>query len=273
MDIFTNEGTAERIGQRHEAINKHFVKAGKATAIAALATASLIQKILDRFRQKGGKQGPGLVEIKIDNKLVYKGIAGQKPEIDKLTPEHKAKLESVLLRPQPTTSKNIEISVDGEVAYKSENSIEKINELDPSSSNEQEVANQKQPRQQEANNLSALVSGQNILKNAKSNSYENQDYRIEQGSNGIVVSATDGRGEIARINKSGKMTGTVITKDAVALKEIANQLEQSQTINNLSHNQVPTQAESQLNEKQGAPKPKAQLALAGKNEESEELER
>ena len=273
MDVFTNEGTAERIGHRHEAINKNFVKGGKATAIAALATASLIQKILDRFRQKGGKQGPGLVEIKIDNKLVYKGIAGQKPEIDKLTPEHKAKLESVLSRPQPTTSKDVEISVDGEVAYKSENSIEKINELDPSSSNEQEVANQKQPRQQEANNLSALVSGQNILRNAKSNSYENQNYRIEQGSNGIVVSATDGRGEIARIDKSGKMTGTATTKDAAALNEIANQLEQSQPANNLSQNRVPNRGENQPKENQNTQKPKTQLAFAGRNEESEELER
>ena len=270
MDIFTNEGTAERIGQRHEAINKRFYKGGKATAIA---TASLIQKILDRFKEKGGKQGPGLVEIKIDNKLVYKGIAGQKPQIDKLTPEHKAKLESVLSRPQPTTSKDMEISVDGEVAYKSENSIEKINELDPSSSNEQEVANQKQPRQQEANNLSALVSGQNILKSAKSNSYENQNYRIEQGSNGIVVSATDGRGEIARIDKSGKMIGTATTKDAAALNEVANQLEQSQPANNLSQNRVPNQGENQPKENQNTQKPKTQLAFAGRNEESEELER
>ena len=70
MDVFTNEGTAERIGQRHLAINKNFYKGGKATVIAALATASLIQKILDRFKEKGGKQGPGLVEIKIDNKIV-----------------------------------------------------------------------------------------------------------------------------------------------------------------------------------------------------------
>ncbi len=271
---FISEHSAEKIGQRHQAVNNNIVKGGKATAITVLATALLIQKILDRLKQKGSQKGPGLVEIKIDNKLVYKGIAGQKPEIDKLTPEHKAMLESVVSRPQSTTSKDIEISVDGEVAYKSENSIEKINELAPSSSKEQEAANQKQPRQQEAKNLSALVSGQNILKNAKSNSYENQNYQIEQGSNGIVVSAKDGRGEIARIDKSGKMTGTATTKDAAALNEIANQLEQqSQPANNFSQNQVPDQGENQLKESQSTPKPKTQLAFAGKSEESEELER
>lgn len=277
---FINEQSAEKIGQRHQAVNNNIIRGGlKAPAkIVVSASNLLIQKILDRLEQKGSQIKTGLVEIKVDNKLIYKGIPGQKPEVDKLTPEHKAVLESIVSRPESSLQKSFEISVDGKPVYKSEKGVEKINELDSPSN--------RQNSHQEIANLSALISAKSLLASNKTNSYENQDYRIEQGGNGLSITAKDGRGEIARIDKSGQIAGAVSTKDTAALSELANQVNLAHGLsqNNslppqLSGQEVNAHVEKDLtnfaaeNHGKNAVKPQKQLASKNSIEESEELER
>ncbi len=256
---FISEHSAEKIGQRHQAVNNNIIKGGKATTqIAVLATALLIQKILDRLKQIGSHKGPGLVEIKVDNKLVYKGIAGQKPEVDKLTPEHKKMLDTILFSPERSFNKDLQISVDREVSYKSENGIEKVNKLN-SPNNEQSLS-------QEVNNISALTSGQRILVNANSNSFENENYRIEKD----IVIAKDGRGEIAQIDKSGKVTGSVTADDKIALSEISNEVALQ---NEVTKSQQPINQSENVEKNQSQTKPQTSIAATSVNQESEELER
>jgi hypothetical protein len=276
---FISEQSAEKIGQRHQAVNNNIIRGLKAPAkIVISASNLLIQKILDRLKQKGSQIKTGLVEIKVDNKSVYKGVPGQKPEVDKLTPEHKVRLESILSRPDPSPEKSFEISVDGKPVYKSEKGVEKINELDSPSN--------RQNSHQEIANLSALISAKSLLESNKTNSYENQDYRIEQGGNGLSITAKDGRGEIAQIDKSGQIAGTVSTKDTVALSKLSNQvkLEHGLIQNNslqtqLSGQEINAHAEKNLasfaakNQGTNIVKPQTQPASKSSIEESEELER
>ena len=277
---FINEQSAEKIGQRHQAVNNNIIRGGLKAPAKILLSASnlLIQKILDRLRQKGSQIKTGLVEIKVDNKLVYKGVPGQKPEVDKLTPEHKVVLESIVSRPESSPEKSFEISVDGKPVYKSEKGVEKINELDSPSN--------RQNSHQEIANLSALISAKSLLASNKTNSYENQDYRIEQGGNGLSITAKDGRGEIARIDKSGQIAGTVSTKDRAALSELANQvnLEHGLRQNNspppqLSGQEINAHAEKDLtnfaaeNHGKNAVKLQPQPTSKSSVEESQELER
>ena len=276
---FISEQSAEKIGQRHQAVNNNIIRGLKAPAKIVVSTSNLlIQKILDRLKQKGSQIKTGLVEIKVDNKLVYKGVPGQKPEVDKLTPEHKVRLESILSRPDPSPEKSFEISVDGKPVYKSEKGVEKINELDSPSN--------RQNSHQEIANLSALISAKSLLESNKTNSYENQDYRIEQGGNGLSITAKDGRGEIAQIDKSGQIAGTVSTKDTAALSKLSNQvkLEHGLIQNNslqtqFSGQEINAHAEKDLanfaakNQGTNTVKPQAQPASKSSIEESEELER
>lgn len=140
-----------------------------------LATAQLIAALLQQLRKNPEikveleDEKPPKVEIKVGREIAYRGIEGQAPEINKLTPEQVNYLAEVLTVPAAGTSSEqvrnkqmdraVTIKVNNEVVYKLSKGVVQVNKLQPELA--QEIAKSiaaPQPKESQQVTASAEVS-------------------------------------------------------------------------------------------------------------------
>lgn len=330
MDVI-NENSAQNIGRNHQSVTNNIAK------MMGLATARLLQALAHRLNQKLTK----VVEVKINDKLVFRGEADRKPEINKFTPEHIKALESLLAtakkQPQksneasvqkaqvkseitsvPQTTNDLEsiiasvkaqnepekineiqILVGGQSIYHSKDGNELVNQLNSNSpqvskdaisqvesSQDSNPAGQveadsnfnQQQLKQNVNHLSIVAAANRILEAKGVDKFEHKLYVIERSNNNLVVTAKDGRGEIAKLDSLGQVSGKdLLPKETKMFSNAAKKLENQVALANVSPQgtQKLEQVASPVEENgqvKTTEKPKVQLAVASKGQPDEELE-
>lgn len=214
--MFVNESTAGKIGSEYQKMTGNAVKT---TAFSSLLLARLLRSILERAQH----QKEGLVEIKINGKLVFKGKEGEKPQVNKLTSEHMQLLEKIInTNTKPTP--DISLSVDGKTLYETINGQEKINNFTSVKQNNNSVVSIEQPSKSSATGLASVLVAKRVLDSRGVNVFENDVYRLERQQGSLKITAKDGRGDILnweQENSTGKLVETDIqVEDLKALEAI-----------------------------------------------------
>lgn len=111
-----------------KAVERDYQDISRGSVVMTLAVAKILQDLIARLRAAKAisDKTEHLVEIKVDNQTVYKGVTGQKPEINKLTPEHVAMLNSVLGQ---SVLKDLQISVGNEPVYNRVNGVVEVDKF------------------------------------------------------------------------------------------------------------------------------------------------
>lgn len=204
--MFIPEPTAGQIGRDYQKLQKETVKAAVLTPLA-------VDKLLKQLLAKLKKRKEGLIEIKIDGKLAFKGKTGEKPIVNKLTPQHLKRLNEIINSPtvRSKSSESVEITVDGETVYEARERRELVNKLEPEHS---PVSG--------AVGLRAAIAARQILDSKNTDTYENDTYRIERQAHSLTIKAKDGRGQILNAsveNSTMRMhTNGLTAKDVEALQ-------------------------------------------------------
>jgi tetratricopeptide (TPR) repeat protein len=102
----------------------------------------MIRKLLETLRAKNllkEPDKPKTVEVKLGKEIMYRGVEGQKPEVNKLSSEQAKLIESALKLPESKTAQKsadleelkgaISIKVDGQPVYQRSQGVVKINQL------------------------------------------------------------------------------------------------------------------------------------------------
>lgn len=324
-----DKNSAHHIGRSHQSIGDNIAK------MIGLSTVKLLESLAHLLNRKLTK----VVEVKINDKLVFRGEAGKKPEINKFTPEHIKALESLLAtaktQPQkknedtvqkvqvkseptskPQTANDLEsivanakaqiqpekineilISVGGQSVYHSKDGSELVNQLGASPPQaSKDTSLQIEPSQKsndngqvEVNNnfsqqqlnlnvahLSILAAANRILEAQGVNKFEDKFYNIERSNNNLVVTAKDGRGEIAKVDSQGQVSGKDLLPDETKVfSQAANNLELTSA--NISPQAVQKEGQLASSVEENAPvktvaKPKVRVVTANKSQPDEELE-
>jgi tetratricopeptide (TPR) repeat protein len=104
--------------------------------------AEMIRKLLETLRSKNLLKEPDKaksVEVKLGKEVMYRGVEGQEPEVNKLSAEQAKLIESALKLPESQTAQKsadleeskgaISIKVDGQPVYQRSQGVVKINQL------------------------------------------------------------------------------------------------------------------------------------------------
>ena len=123
-----DHSTAKSIEHSYQNTAKH---ATATSIILARAISQLLSNLIKRLTASGAikDKESHLVEVKIDNKTVYKGETGQKPKINNLSAEQVLMLESALGQGK---LKDLQISIDNEPVYYQKNGAVEVNKLQTS---------------------------------------------------------------------------------------------------------------------------------------------
>ena len=121
-DVTVDNSTAKSIERDYQELSRY-------AALIAVAMTNLLANYIERLRAAKAIQDKSSyeVEIKIDGETVYKGVTGQNPTINKLTPEDFAMIQEVLKT--PARQKDIQISVDNNPVYKRHNGVVEVDNL------------------------------------------------------------------------------------------------------------------------------------------------
>jgi tetratricopeptide (TPR) repeat protein len=108
----------------------------------AKIAAEVIRKLMEVLRSKNLLKEPNkpkLVEVKLGKEVMFRGVEGQEPEVNKLSPEQAKLLQSALNLPESQTAQKgadleeskgaISIKVDGEPFYQRSQGVVKINQF------------------------------------------------------------------------------------------------------------------------------------------------
>jgi tetratricopeptide (TPR) repeat protein len=108
----------------------------------AKIAAEVIRKFMEVLRSKNLLKEPNkpkLVEVKLGKEVMFRGVEGQEPEVNKLSPEQAKLLQSALNLPESQTAQKeaaieeskgaISIKVDGEPFYQRSQGVVKINQF------------------------------------------------------------------------------------------------------------------------------------------------
>lgn len=332
MDVI-NENSAQNIGRNHQSVTNNIAR------MMGLAIANLLESLAHRLNRKLTK----VVEVKINDKLVFRGEADRKPEINKFTPQHIKALESLLAtaktqpqktndtlvqKPQvksdptntPQTTSDLEsiiasakaqndpekineiqILVGGQSVYHSKDGNELVNQLNSNSPQESQdtkakvetpLQNEKdnsyqvegnssfsqEQLKQNVNHLSIVAAANKILELKGATKIENNIYSIERSNNSLVVTAKDGRGEIAKVDSVGQVSGSnLLPGETKVFNQAVKNLELQVASANVSPQatQKVEQVASPVEENEqvkNVEKPKVQVATASKSQPDEELE-
>lgn len=132
--------------------------------------------------QPSFKTDPPRLEIKVGREIAFRGIAGQAPEVNKISPETLAYLKAAIELPQadpsqqPQTDKTLNravtIKVNNEVVFKLSKGVIETNKLDPALSQQiAQVANAKTKGAPETTPNSEVLHGQTTSVKEQSKSH------------------------------------------------------------------------------------------------------
>ena len=228
--MLLNESTAGQIGSEYQ---KTTGDVAKTAALSTVAVARLLRAILARLQG----QREGLVEIRINGKLAFRGKEGEKPQFNKLKLEHLQVLEKIIGASQKELSErsvgtsqersreSFSVSVDGETVYHSIGGQEKINKFTAPQPRAKPLAPTSQEAPSNAIGLAAAIAAKRVLDSRGVDVYENDVYRLERQQGNMKITAKDGRGEILNWkleNSAGSLTERDMKADDVkALESIA----------------------------------------------------
>lgn len=230
--MYVDASTANQIAHDYQEITKD----------SALLIARLIKKL--RSNNAIPKKKSHLVEIKVDNELVYKGETGKQPQVNKLTSDQLQMLSSII---GSASAKEVFVSVDGEPVYHSKSGFEKVNQLSsqlqPSGAVPSQLLQlQDANSEQEVRNLQVVVAAKRILNTLETNEYESEKHHLKRDGSNIIVSSFDGQLEIAR-SQGGLLTGSASEKDILLLSELDTKLNKEKAVEK-SVNSLPASVNS-----------------------------
>lgn len=207
--MYIEQGTAKQIESDYQQVTKN----------SAEVVLLLLQKL--RANNAIAKKSSHLVEIKIDNKLVYKGKTGQQPSVNRLNSLQINMLESVI---NSASAKDLFVSVDGKPVYHSLNGIVEIDRLSSQPQTIMGVSNCSPQAQnttvaKEVRNIQALTGAKQILDALGIDEYQSENYHFKRDGNNLLVSSKESDEEIVRI-KDGMITGNASEKDIFQIQDL-----------------------------------------------------
>lgn len=322
-----DKNSAQSTGRSHQAVTNNIAR------MIGLAAAKFLESLAHQLNRKLTK----VVEVKINDKLVFRGEPDRKPEINKFTPEHIKLIESLLptskvrsqekspdtprsltqvvaanhLSPQmseylntvitnakarlePEKINAIQILVGGQSVYHSKDGNELVNQLNSTPQASKDTGSQVEPSpditnngqvdvdsnfnqqqlNQNVNHLSIIAAANRILEAKGVDKFEHKLYSIERSNNNLVVTANDGRGEIAKLDSVGQVSGKdLLPGETKIFSQAANKFE-SQIASAKASKEAEQAAISveESEQEQSVATPKVQVATASKDEPDEDLE-
>lgn len=217
--MYIDQGLANQIAHDYQEIAKD----------SALLIARLIKKL--RSNNAIQKKSSHLVEIKVDNELVYKGETGKQPQVNKLTSDQRKMLESII---GSATDKEVFVAVDGEPVYHSRNKTVEIDKLSSQPQTSGVIPSQLLQLQalssdQEVRNLQVVVAARRILDALKTNDYKSEKYHLLREGNNIIVSPNNVESALVRI-QDGIITGLASRQDVSQLSELEKTVDREQEV-------------------------------------------
>ena len=254
-----SEHTALQAGRNHQQVNQKAATIVATATLALLkASASILQKLIQGIINRlGGGKKDSSIEIKVNEQLVFKGKVGEKPTVNKLSVNDlTAILEPAIADSKQNLE--LVVKADNKIVYASNRGKVKLDQLDaflqaaknpkqkvasnlvqgenevnqpftPNApkitvpTNEQQGASNDTKsvldRELNSNSLLAVFSAKRVLDKLQTNEYENKSYSFRKEGNNIIVSAKDGRGEIAR-SEQREITGSLSEQDVIHLIQL-----------------------------------------------------
>lgn len=230
--MYIDQGLANQIAHDYQEITKD----------SALLIARLIKKL--RSNNAIPKKNSHLVEIKVDDELVYKGETGKQPQVNKLTFDQLQMLSSII---DSASAKEVFVSVDGKAVYHSKSGFEKVNQLSsqlqPSGAvGSQLLQLQDANSEQEVRNLQVVVAARRILNTLGTNEYESEKHHLKSDGSNIIVSSKDGQSEVAR-SQGGFLTGSASRQDVSLISELDKKVNKEKAVEK-SVNSLPASVNS-----------------------------
>ena len=217
--MYVDASTANQIAHDYQEITKD----------SALLIARLIKKL--RANNAIPKKNSHLVEIKVDNELVYKGETGKQPQVNKLNSDQLQMLEEII---GSATAKEVFVSVDGEPVYHSKSGFEKVNQLsfqlEPSGAVPSQLLQlQDANSEQEVRNFQVVVAARRILNNLGTDEYYGEKHHLKKAGTNILVVSKDEQLEIAR-SQGGLLTGSASRQDVFLISELDKKLNSEKAV-------------------------------------------
>lgn len=217
--MYMDASTANQIAHDYQEI----------TLDSALLIARLIKKL--RLNNVIPKKNSHSVEIKVDNKLVYKGETGKQPQVNKLTSDQLQMLSSII---GSASAKELFVSIDGEPVYHSLNGTVEIDKLSSRPQTNAVIPSQILQLQapssdQEVRNLQVVVAARRILNALQTNDYKSEKYHLHREGNNIIVSPNNVDSALVRI-QNGIITGLASRENVFQLSELEKTVDRENSV-------------------------------------------